>query len=253
MEIQILENRKLIPHLIKEGVFSLFPLYVCQQKPNCLSPCIIANSQIRGCLVTGSDCGLSWIHPYWLLADNEEAARRLLEYLKERKGNHGSLNYSLEYDKVVQGVLPEAETTVDHLYILKPTRFQEIHTKFPIELITEELLRQVAIPDEMRRLIGSNYEMYNGIPFYGIVINNQLVTIAEAMCDTGSHAAIQQVYTAVDHRGQGLGKMIVSKIAADLLHQRKTPVYWVAESNLASIRLVEGLGFELTDRLGCLD
>jgi hypothetical protein len=253
VEIKSIANLEIAPYLAARGLFSSFPLYVCQQKPEAVSRCAVTDIGIQGCLVTGKYCGLDWIHSHWLIANDKPATRSLLRHLRDSEGEDICLSFPLEFYDEVQAVFPDKSITVDHLYALIPSRFHERKATHPIKLITEELLSQIIIPDEMTRLIGSDHKAYNGIPFFGIVIDNQLVSIGEAVCDTGTYAAIQQAYTVATHRGQGMGSMVVSSIAADLIVQKKTPVYWVAEDNDSSIRLVQKLGFELVTRLGCVE
>lgn len=214
---------------------------------------MVTDDGIQGCVVTGRDCGMDWIHSHWLMANDKPAALSLLKHLRNCEGEDICLNFPLEFHDEVQAVFPGKSITVDHLYVLIPSRFHECKATHPIRQVTQELLSQVIIPDEMKRLIGSDHTAFNGIPFFGIVIDNQLVAIGEAVCDTGTYAAIQQVYTVASHRGQELGSMIVSSIAARLVGQKKTPVYWVAEDNDSSIRLVQKLGFDLVTRLGCIE
>lgn len=253
VEIRSITNLEITSYLTARGVFSLFPLYVCQQRPEAVSHCAFTDIDIQGCLVTGKYCGLGWIHSHWLIANDKPATLSLLKHLRDSEGEDICLNFPLEFHDEVQVVFPDKGITVDHLYALIPSRFHERKATHPVKLITEELLSQITIPGEMTRLIGSDHKAYNGIPFFGIVIDNQLVSIGEAVCDTGTYAAIQQVYTVASHRGQGLGSMVVSSIAADLIGQKKTPIYWVAEDNDSSIRLVHKLGFELVARLGCVE
>jgi GNAT superfamily N-acetyltransferase len=253
VETKSITNLEMIPYLAARGLFSLFPLYVCQQRPEAVSHYVLTDAEIQGCLVTGKYCGIDWIHSHWLIANDKLAMLSLLKHLRDSEGEDVGLNFPLEFHDEVQSVFPDKTITVDHLYALIPSRFHARNATHPIRLITEELLSQVIIPQEMTRLIGSDHKPYNGIPFFGIVIDNQLVSIGEAICDTGTYAAIQQVYTVATHRGLGLGSMVVSSIAADLIGQKKTPVYWVAEDNDSSIRLVQKLGFDLVTRLGCVE
>ncbi len=253
MEIKNTKNQEIIPYLAASGASSLFPLYVCKRRPDVVSPCVITDAGIQGCMVTGRDCGLGWVHSQWLMANDKSAMLSLLKHLRDREGEDVCLNFPLEFHDEVQDIFPGKEITVDQLYILIPSKFHERKASHPVKLITEELLGQITIPDEMTRLIGSDHKVYNGLPFYGIVIDNTLVTIGEAMCDDGKSAAIQQVYTVETHRGQGLGSIIVNSIAADLISRKRTPTYWVAEENDSSLHLVQKLGFDLVTRLGCVE
>jgi len=54
------------------------------------------------------------------------------------------------------------------------------------------------------------------------------------------------VYTDAAVRGRGWGKSVVSAVAGMVLHSGRTPLYVVAESNDASLRVAESMGFEDT-------
>lgn len=253
MNIQTKQNLHCLPYLEAGGVYSLFPLYVCQRKPEAVSLCCVSDGRIRGCLVTGRGCGLDWVHSYWLMAENGVIAQRMLEVLRERDGNDVCLNFPLEFCDTAQAVFPDKEITVDRMYGIIPSHLKVPTPAYSIEMITGELLNGIDVPDEMASLIGSDYSLYTNLPFWGMVINNQLAVTGEAICDTGAYAAIQQVYTAESCRGGGLGGMMVGHIADYLINRNRVPVYWVAEDNTASIRVVEKLGFDLLLRLGCIE
>ena len=95
--------------------------------------------------------------------------------------------------------------------------------------------------------------MYEGKPFYGMIADNQVVALGEALVECERSAAIQQVYTVAAYRGQGLGSAMVSAISERLFGEGKMTVYWVAEDNHSSIRIVQKLGFEFAMSLGCLE
>lgn len=253
MKIKSTTNQELIQYLSGRGLYSLFPLYVCQRKPEAVSMCVLNENDIQGCLVTGRDCGLEWVHSHWMTANNRQTVQALLEHHKKIEGEDVCLNFPLEFHDEVLAIFPDKNIAVDHLYALIPSRFQKHQAKHPIEQITEKLLNQITVPDEMAGLIGSDYKAHDGTPFWAMIIDNQLVATGEAICDTGTYAAIQQVYTAESHRGQGLGSVMVSYIATQLIGQKKIPVYWVDENNDASIRIVQKLGFDLVTRLGCIE
>ena len=253
MTITEITNKELISYLSAAGIIAVFPLYVCQQKPNAKSFSASVDNGIQGCLVTGKYCGMEWVHSYWLAAHTKAAARLLLEKLRESEGDGAAVTFPLEYCDEAAQVFPDKEVTVDNLYILNPSRFKERQSEHSVSLVTEELLSRIIISDEMRDYIGINHKSYNGIPYFGIIIDNRIVSIGEALCDTGDFAAIQQVYTANAHRGKGLAGITVSHIAKSLIDRTRTPLYWVSEDNVSSVRLAQSLGFELAMRLGCID
>jgi RimJ/RimL family protein N-acetyltransferase len=54
------------------------------------------------------------------------------------------------------------------------------------------------------------------------------------------------VWTQEDYRGRGLAKAVVSACTSELLEEGIRPLYIVAESNAASIRVCETLGYRFT-------
>jgi predicted GNAT family acetyltransferase len=69
----------------------------------------------------------------------------------------------------------------------------------------------------------------------------------------GRSTAIQQVFTAPEVRGQGLGHALLAGVCRDLVIAGKRPVYVCAADNRASEALARSVGFELRMRLGCLE
>lgn len=260
LEIKQIPHKEISDYLRVNDVVNLFPLYVCQQKPDAVSPVVVDDSKIVGTVITGKECGIQRISTFWLVANNRDVALLLLSHIKNRYGTEISVNFPLQYYDLAHQTFPTRTITIDHLYVLIPSKFQSAGSKFgnhqspyQITLLTPTLLKKVTIPEELNPLIGNPNDLEEVMPFYGMIQENQIVAIAEASVDIGTCAAIQQVYTLKQYRGQGFGKSMVSTVSEILIRQNKLPVYWVSEQNISSIQMVQKLGFELLIRLGCME
>ncbi|MCK4224393.1 MAG: GNAT family N-acetyltransferase [candidate division Zixibacteria bacterium] len=253
MELKLIPHKEVSDYLRGNEVVNLFPLYVCQQKPDATSPIVVHDSRIVGTVINGKEFGIQPISTFWLVANTRDTASLLLNHTRHQHGTEININFPLQYYDLVHQTFPTRTITIDHLYVLIPSKFQKHKSPYPITLLTPTLLKQVMIPEELNSLIGDPHDLEEVMPFYGMIQKNQIVAIAETSVDIGTCAAIQQVYTLKRYRGHGFGKSIISTVSEILIEQNKLPIYWVAEQNISSIRLVQKLGFELLIRLGCME
>jgi GNAT superfamily N-acetyltransferase len=253
MELKRIPHKEISDYLRGNEVVNLFPLYVCQQKPDVSSPVVVHDSRIVGTVITGKECGIQPISAFWLVANTWDVASLLLNHVKHQHGGEISINFPLQYYDLAHQTFPTRTITIDHLYVLIPSKLQKHKSPYPITLLTPTLLKQTMIPEELKLLIGNPDDIEEEMPFYGMIHDNQIVAIAETSVDIGTCAAIQQVYTLKRYRGHGFGRSMVSTVSEILIVQNKLPIYWVAEQNVSSICLVQKLGFELLIRLGCME
>ena len=253
MELKLMPHNEISDYLRRNEVANLFPLYVCQQKPDATSPVVVHDSRIVGTVITGKECGIQPISTFWLVANTRDTASLLLNHVRHQHGTEISVNFPLQYYDLVHQTFPTRTITIDHLYMLLPSKLQKHKSPYPITLLTPTLLKQMMIPEELKLLIGNPDDIEEVMPFYGMIQENQIVAIAETSVDIGTYAAIQQVYTLKRCRGYGFGRSMVSTLSEILIMQNKVPVYWVSEQNISSIHLVQKLGFELLIRLGCME
>ncbi len=233
--------------------FTLYPLYICRQTPQAASPAVFDGSGIVGTVLYGKEFGIYPTHSYWLWTNTLAAAELLVDHVKAKALDGLELNFPLHYYDVVQQTFPGRTISMDRFYTLIPSKFQPHQTSHTVVPVTPTLSNQVRIPDELQPLIGDVDHLNDKSSLYGIVQEQQLIALGEAMVDVGTCAGIGQIYTIQSCRGEGVGKVMLSAITENLLKHGKTPIYWVSEQNQASLRLVEMLGFELLLRLGCLE
>ena len=254
LEIKHILHKEIADYLRVNDVVNLFPLYVCLQKPDATSPVVVDDSKIVGTVITGKECGIQRISTFWLVANNRDVALLLLSHIKNRYGTEISVNFPLQYYDLAHQTFPTRTITIDHLYVLIPSKFQKHPSHNPITILTQSLFERRMIPEELNPLIGNPNDLEEVVmPFYGMIQENQIVAIAETSVDIGTCAAIQQVYTLKQYRGHGFGKSMVSTVSEILIRQNKIPVYWVSEQNISSIQMAQKLGFELLIRLGCME
>lgn len=251
--LQQTRHTEIAPYFQSDNIETLFSQYVCEQKPEATSSAAWTPSGIRGAVVTGRNCGLPHIFSYWLSADTPEVARRLLEDLKTHADDDMCLNFPIHYTDVVHQVFPMPVVTQDHLYRLRPSHFCPHASPYPILPLTPELLDRLSYSQDIASKIGSPEKLYEEMPFYGMIADKQIIALGDALVQNDRSAVIQQIYTLPSYRGQGLGSAMVSTIVKHLFQHGKTPLYWVAETNHASIRIVQKLGFEFAMPLGCLE
>jgi GNAT superfamily N-acetyltransferase len=92
-----------------------------------------------------------------------------------------------------------------------------------------------------------------GFAYHGLEHDGRIVAGLETTVTDGRSTAIQQVFTAPDMRGRGLGHALLTGVCRDLVTAGKRPVYVCAADNRASEALAKSAGFELRMRLGCLE
>jgi len=85
-------------------------------------------------------------------------------------------------------------------------------------------------------------------PFYGAYHEEELVAVAgvHVLSESGSMAAIGNVFTHPAHRGQGFGRKVSAQLIRGLRSMGiQTIVLNVAKENYAAVHLYQGLGFQI--------
>jgi GNAT superfamily N-acetyltransferase len=80
---------------------------------------------------------------------------------------------------------------------------------------------------------------------YFIVVKDETILSEAYISDIYASGCNIVVNTYKDHKRQGYGKEVVKACINWCLENDLLPIYWVEESNVSSIGLAEGLGFEL--------
>ena len=80
--------------------------------------------------------------------------------------------------------------------------------------------------------------------YYGVEINNQLVSIASSSAESKNYAMISEVGTLVDYRNKGLSKIEVSQLCNDLFSESKKTLSIFYNNNIAG-KVYNKIGFEI--------
>lgn len=83
--------------------------------------------------------------------------------------------------------------------------------------------------------------------FFIIFENNEIASRA-IISDIDFNGANIVVVTHPKYRQRGYGKAVVAKTVEWCFKNNKIPIYWVASSNIPSIRLAERLGFQVKSK-----
>jgi ribosomal protein S18 acetylase RimI-like enzyme len=80
--------------------------------------------------------------------------------------------------------------------------------------------------------------------YLGVRRGGRLVAMAGERMRPVGWAEISAVATRHEHRGQGLGRMLVGAVASGIVARGETPVLHVSTDNTGAIRLYESMGFD---------
>lgn len=83
--------------------------------------------------------------------------------------------------------------------------------------------------------------------FFTIFENNELASRA-VISDIDFNGANIVVVTHPKYRQRGYGKAVVAKTVEWCVKNNKIPIYWVASSNIPSIKLAKNLGFQVKSK-----
>jgi ribosomal protein S18 acetylase RimI-like enzyme len=122
----------------------------------------------------------------------------------------------------VRAAMEVSRATLTQIYRLDPSQFQPV---------INVLVVRVATPD--------------GPPRFQIESQGQVMAMAGTNWRSPVFAEVF-VYVHPRARGRGWGKSVVSACTAQLLEERLQPLYMLEESNEASTRIAEGLGYRDT-------
>jgi|GEM_PF-2138282 len=255
MKLEKIPNHQLKNYLAGVGAVGVLSRYVCQKKALESSFAVLNGAEIVGVAISGLPLGLPEAYSWWVFGENGQVVQLLAEALETEPT---FINFPVEYLDIFRAAYPEGEFSWDRLYVLNASQFKDVGTlepEFRIERLFTPNLQKLKFGREIKSALGPLEDWDETAQLYGVVENGvELVAIAEMMVqDEAGNATIQQVYTVEKRRSRGLGRKLVGSISRILLEQGKIPSYLVSETNPASIKLVESLGFEMASRWGYLE
>ena len=160
---------------------------------------------------------LGWLHSHIL---QEHRLRHILPYPVER-------------------VIGPAFVGYTDSAIFRPTQHGAPRVLTQIDAPDFEALRAACSPMEWEHGGSSLGEQ----PIVGVHVEGQLAAVAGYEV-WGEAIANISVITHPRYRGQGYGKMAVSRLTEAILNQGLAPQYQTLEANASSMAIAQGLGFE---------
>ncbi len=79
--------------------------------------------------------------------------------------------------------------------------------------------------------------------FFGLRVGREVVALLDVSVDDGDHALVQQVHTAPELRGRGLGARLLAEVVRRMTAEGRAAVYVAADDNVASLALARSVGF----------
>ena len=254
MEIERISHRRLIPYLERTGAAGVFARYVAAAHPDGSSLAAVDSGTIAAVALSGRPWRMFEVYGYWLFADTAGAAVLLAESLAASdSGSAADISFALEYIDHLRPVFSGRPVTIDHLYLLDAAPDPAPRDAGPVIKLQTETLHALRIHPDFLPMLGSFEDWNEATELHGIVRDGRLLCIGDIHVQDGTNGAIQQVYTLPGSRGKGLAEVLVHSLARRLFQLGKRPVYHVAESNTASIRVAVKNGFRLDSRWGCVE
>ncbi len=94
-----------------------------------------------------------------------------------------------------------------------------------------------------KRFLGDPQELLKKWRYYGVFVEDRLVSVACAYIRMPEVWCIGDVYTLEEHRGRGYGKTVTSAITRDAVSSGAIALLHVAEDNAVARRVYRALGF----------
>lgn len=254
-----IENSKLLQFCKTNPLAFHFFGYLSEKAPLVKSS-VVFNSfdEIVGILANGRSSGHFEFFSDWMVSNCKDAirllAQRYLENLENDKFPRG-LWFDLANRDLIEGALgTDWKTTIDQLLILSPMQIKKQKLPNGIEILqlNANNFDRFAIHELVSPSLGHGKAIKkNGMKFTAALQNNTVVGIAEASVRFCNVASVQQVFCIPELRGQGVCSAVVENLCLELFSDGLELVsYIAAETNPASIKLAQKVGFELHTRLG---
>jgi Acetyltransferase (GNAT) family len=259
MQICQIENSRLVKFCDARPLSTHFLGYVFKKAPDALSwAALDSQGNILGILGSGKLTGHFEVFYEWLITDSEYAAAALIEcYLNllETDTFPRGLCFDLVNRDAIEKTLgQEWKTTFDQMLVLTPRQLTKQMTTDGLEFIELDAhnYSSYKIHPEIAPSLGSGKAItQEGIKVTAAIKDNCVIAIAEATVRFCNIASVQQVVCIPELRGKGICSRVVEKLCRDTFSENiNVATYIAAETNPASIRLAQKVGFELHTRWG---
>ena len=224
---------------------NVFPIYAALVSPDAMAGVAYGSeSEPELVMLKAGACGTETVHDnyLWVSPTVSKGAFEFVEvddvplyfdaehahYLRRRFGSQ----YKFSMEKIYVN------------YGDEPLTGSGNHECLPQQL-TADLLARVSVTDEFLDLVGTPANFPCTDRFFAHILDNELVAVTEAIVNTPSACALEQVYVAKNRRRLGHARQLVQYVAGQIIREGRMVVYRVQEENHASIQLVESLGFRL--------
>lgn len=253
MNIEYLKNEELLDYFQKGTAENLFSEFVIRTSPEKESLAIIHLNKIVAHAVCGLPFGIFAVSSYWLVSDHEKYILELLNFFLEKKMKI-SLNFHWKYSNIIMNNYKNIQVSKDLYFSLEKANFiKPVKTNNIIIPLDREILQKLSIMEDVAKRIGPFSDFLPSTPFWGIMANNTLVGITDAIVSNERYQTIQQVFVSKEHRNKGYGTQLVSYVSQKIFNYGKKPTYLVSENSPQSISLVSKLGFSVIEKFGYVD
>jgi len=161
---------------------------------------------------------------------NEEFLNLVLDRLRCRE-DHALVRYYLDMTVDSEGFKPYILENVRKLDVKDVDSYVELKRLQGLSLTREEAI------DRLKRW-----------RYYGVFINDKLVSIACAYLKLNEVWVIGEVYTHPEFRGMGYAKAVTSAVTEDAVRCGAKAYLHVNEDNLSAIRAYKALGYNIVNK-----
>lgn len=139
----------------------------------------------------------------------------------------------------------------DRLFVCEHAKVVEAGADLVV--LDADMPRSSCHPEIAERLPPPKLWQHFGFAYRGLVEDRRVVAVLETTVDDGRYVAIQQVFTAPERRGHGLGRRLVGRVCTELLAAGRRPLWLCATDNVASAALARSVGFTERMRIGVIE
>jgi GNAT superfamily N-acetyltransferase len=252
------KNKELIPSLLLNPVYQVYSLYVCETRPEGESVVAINTESklVEAVLITGKP-DLYVAGGYYLSAVNHECAVAVLNTIKEERDTY--ISYPVFLEKAVRSVFPRGDFSNDYMHVYyeqsEPVILDKCISSIEpatVQPLTKELYEKIEVDDIFYEKVMPT-DLVPISKFYGVILNNKLVSIGEYELENSVSCGISQVYTLEEYRGRGYASSLIRSIAEQIRSKNKIPVYHFSETNIASRKACEHASFQECIKLGFME
>lgn len=238
---ELAQKSEILAYLETDRLYAAYA--IGDLEPGMFEQCRWAGAEERGQLQALALLFLGLKPPPLFLMGRNNGLRAILETVPYPRNVY--LTCRMEHLATTQSFFDWEETVAMWRMVLQPACFRPVQAG-SVRLLPNDLCQLSALYDLGGGMAFDIRQVEHGI-FSGIFVSGQLVAAAgtHLVSPTYSVAAVGNVFTHPDHRGQGYGSATTSAVVAELLQRGIHDIVLnVSQENLVAIRIYERLGFE---------